>query len=92
MISKGGDASGAGTATEDEELEVLGAATSIAEGSGVAAGTDLIASAVDATTGGPLAPGPKLAPGRNLQPAIRVCPGVAVPLCSPPCLHRMQVQ
>ena len=82
IVYKGGAAAGA--AEEDEELEV-GAVTSIAEVSGVAVGTELPTS-VETTTGGP----PES--GANLQPVIRVCPGVAVPLCSMPCLHRAQVQ
>ena len=95
MLAKGGAAATA--ADEEEELEVEGAAaspaetsgdgvaTSIAKTSGVAVGTDLVSS-VETTMGGPPAV------GANLQPETRVCPGVAEPLCSDPCLQRLQVQ
>ena len=60
-------------------------ATSVADISGVAVGTILEGSS-EGTIGGPP---PE---GANLHPLTRVCAGVAVPPCSDPCLHRLQVR
>ena len=87
VLSKGG----AAIAVEEDEDEVTGAA--VPEGpaapssSGVAVGT-VVETSSEATIGGPPLDGTHL----HTLTRVCVCAGVAVPPCSDPCLHILQVQ